>query len=67
MIRYGQSDYSITGGTESPVTKIGISGFNAMKAMSTRNDDPEAASRPFDIDRDGFVLGEGSGIWYSNL
>ena len=62
MIRYGQSDYSITGGTESPVTKIGISGFNAMKAMSTRNDDPEAASRPFDIDRDGFVLGEGSGI-----
>ncbi len=62
MIRYGQSDYSITGGTESPVTKIGISGFNAMKAMSTRNDDPQSASRPFDIDRDGFVLGEGSGI-----
>ena len=62
MIRYGQSDYSITGGAESPVTKIGISGFNAMKAMSTRNDDPKAASRPFDIDRDGFVLGEGSGI-----
>ena len=62
MIRYGQSDYSITGGAESPITKIGISGFNAMKAMSTRNDDPKAASRPFDIDRDGFVLGEGSGI-----
>lgn len=62
MIRYGQSDYSITGGTEAPVTQIGISGFNAMKAMSTRNDDPEAGSRPFDIDRDGFVLGEGSGI-----
>ena len=56
MIRYGQSDYAITGGTEAPVTQIGISGFNAMKAMSTRNDDPEAASRPFDIDRDGFVL-----------
>jgi len=62
MIRYGQSDYSITGGTEAPVTQIGISGFNAMKAMSTRNDDPEAGSRPFAIDRDGFVLGEGSGI-----
>jgi len=62
MIRYGQSDYSITGGTEAPVTQIGISGFNAMKAMSTRNDDPESGSRPFDIDRDGFVLGEGSGI-----
>ena len=62
MIRYGQSDYSITGGTEAPVTQIGISGFNAMKAMSTRNDYPEAGSRPFDIDRDGFVLGEGSGI-----
>lgn len=62
MIRYGQSDYSITGGTEAPVTQIGISGFNAMKAMSTRNADPEAGSRPFDIDRDGFVLGEGSGI-----
>jgi 3-oxoacyl-[acyl-carrier-protein] synthase II len=62
MIRYGQSDYAITGGTEAPVTQIGISGFNAMKAMSTRNDDPEAASRPFDIDRDGFVLGEGAGI-----
>jgi 3-oxoacyl-[acyl-carrier-protein] synthase II len=62
MIRYGQSDYSITGGTEAPITQIGISGFNAMKAMSTRNDDPEAGSRPFDIDRDGFVLGEGSGI-----
>ena len=62
MIRYGQSDYSITGGTEAPVTQIGISGFNAMKAMSTRNDNPETGSRPFDIDRDGFVLGEGSGI-----
>jgi len=62
MIRYGQSDYSITGGTEAPVTQIGISGFNAMKAMSTRNDDPEAGSRPFDSDRDGCVLGEGSGI-----
>ncbi|MBO6534971.1 MAG: beta-ketoacyl-ACP synthase II [Balneolaceae bacterium] len=63
MIRYGQSDYAVTGGTEAPVTRIGISGFNAMKAMSTRNDEPERASRPFDTDRDGFVLGEGSGIF----
>ncbi|MBO6792323.1 MAG: beta-ketoacyl-ACP synthase II [Balneolaceae bacterium] len=63
MIRYGQSDYAVTGGTEAPITRIGISGFNAMKAMSTRNDEPERASRPFDTDRDGFVLGEGSGIF----
>lgn len=63
MIRYGQSDFAVTGGSEAPVTRIGISGFNAMKAMSTRNDSPETASRPFDIDRDGFVLGEGSGIF----
>ncbi len=63
MIRYGQSDYAVTGGTEAPITRIGISGFNAMRAMSTRNDEPERASRPFDTDRDGFVLGEGSGIF----
>lgn len=63
-IRYGQADYAVTGGTEAPVTKIGISGFNAMKAMSTRNDSPETASRPFDKTRDGFVLGEGSGIMF---
>jgi 3-oxoacyl-[acyl-carrier-protein] synthase II len=63
MIRYGQSDMAITGGSEAPITRIGISGFNAMKAMSTRNDDPKRASRPFDKDRDGFVLGEGSGIF----
>jgi len=62
-IRYGQSDYAVAGGTEAPVTRIGISGFNSMKAMSTRNDSPETASRPFDIDRDGFVLGEGAGIF----
>ena len=62
-IRYGQADMAITGGSEAPVTRIGISGFNAMKAMSTRNDSPETASRPFDISRDGFVLGEGSGIF----
>ncbi len=63
MIKYGQADMAVTGGTEAPVTRIGISGFNAMKAMSTRNDEPERASRPFDIDRDGFVLGEGAGIF----
>ncbi len=63
MIRYGQSDMAVTGGSEAPITRIGISGFNAMKAMSTRNDSPETASRPFDVDRDGFVLGEGSGIF----
>lgn len=63
MIRFGQSDYAITGGAEAPVTQIGIAGFNAMRAMSTRNDAPEKASRPFDADRDGFVLGEGAGIF----
>ncbi len=63
-IRYGQCDMAITGGSEAPVTRIGITGFNALKAMSTRNDDPQTASRPFDKDRDGFVLGEGSGILF---
>ncbi len=63
-IRYGQTDMAITGGSEAPVTRVGITGFNALKAMSTRNDDPETASRPFDKDRDGFVLGEGSGIFF---
>lgn len=63
LIKYGKSDYAVTGGSEAPITKIGIAGFNAMKAMSTRNDSPETASRPFDKDRDGFVLGEGSGIF----
>ena len=63
-IRLGKSDYAVTGGSEAPVTKIGISGFTSMKAMSTRNDSPETASRPFDVDRDGFVLGEGSGMFF---
>jgi 3-oxoacyl-[acyl-carrier-protein] synthase II len=63
MIRYGQSDFAVTGGSEAPITEIGISGFNAMKAMSTRNEAPQKASRPFDVGRDGFVLGEGSGIF----
>ncbi|MTI88743.1 MAG: beta-ketoacyl-ACP synthase II [Balneolaceae bacterium] len=62
-IRNGQADMAVSGGTEAPVTQIGISGFNAMRAMSTRNDSPETASRPFDKTRDGFVLGEGAGIF----
>ena len=61
-IRLGKADVIITGGSESVVLKPGIGGFNAMKALSTRNDDPQTASRPFDRDRDGFVLGEGAGV-----
>jgi 3-oxoacyl-[acyl-carrier-protein] synthase II len=61
-IRYGVADYAVCGGTEAPVFEMGVAGFNAMRAMSTRNEDPETASRPFDATRDGFVLGEGSGI-----
>ncbi len=63
-IRLGKADYAVSGGSEAPITRIGISGFNSMKAMSTRNDEPTKASRPFDVDRDGFVLGEGSGIFF---
>lgn len=62
ILQYGQADVMITGGVESVVTPTCIAGFNAMKALSTRNDAPEKASRPFDRDRDGFVIGEGSGI-----
>ena len=62
IIKYGRADAMITGGVESVVTRTCIAGFGAMKALSTRNDDPEKASRPFDRDRDGFVVGEGSGI-----
>jgi 3-oxoacyl-[acyl-carrier-protein] synthase II len=58
----GQADAMITGGVESVITPTCIAGFNAMKALSTRNDDPQRASRPFDRDRDGFVVGEGAGI-----
>jgi 3-oxoacyl-[acyl-carrier-protein] synthase II len=61
-IRLGRADVMITGGVESTITPIGVSGFNAMKALSTRNDEPEKASRPFDRDRDGFVIGEGCGL-----
>ncbi len=59
-IRLGRNNIIITGGSEGVVTKVGVGGFNAMKALSTRNDDYKTASRPFDADRDGFVLGEGS-------
>jgi 3-oxoacyl-[acyl-carrier-protein] synthase II len=61
-IKLGHADAMIAGGTESVITSLGIGGFNAMKALSTRNDEPERASRPFDVDRDGFVMGEGSGV-----
>jgi 3-oxoacyl-[acyl-carrier-protein] synthase II len=60
-IRIGRIDVAIAGGSEAAVTEAGIGGFNAMKALSERNDDPSTASRPFDKDRDGFVLGEGAG------
>ena len=59
-IALGKSDMVITGGTESAINELGIGGFNAMRALSTRNDAPEQASRPFDKDRDGFVMGEGA-------
>ncbi len=60
-IRLGKADVMVTGGSEAAVTEGGIGGFNALKALSTRNDDPTTASRPFDSTRDGFVLGEGGG------
>lgn len=60
-IRLGMADVIVTGGSEAAVTEAGIGGFNALKALSERNDSPETASRPFDKDRDGFVLGEGAG------
>lgn len=61
-IQYGEVDVMITGGSEATVTPMGVGGFNAMKALSTRNHEPQKASRPFDADRDGFVIGEGGGI-----
>jgi 3-oxoacyl-[acyl-carrier-protein] synthase II len=62
LIQCGIADAMITGGAEATITSVGVAGFSAMKALSTRNDEPEKASRPFDRDRDGFVMGEGSGI-----
>ena len=61
LIRLGKADAIVTGGSEACVNEMGMGGFNALKALSTRNDSPETASRPFDLDREGFVLGEGSG------
>ena len=62
MIEYGDADVMIAGGSEATVSPLGIGGFAAMRALSTRNDDPTTASRPWDKDRDGFVLGEGGGV-----
>ena len=61
MLQLGKADIMVTGGSEAAIIPIGIGGFASMKALSLRNDDPATASRPFDKDRDGFVLGEGSG------
>jgi len=61
VIRLGKADAIVTGGSEAAVNEMGMGGFNALKALSTRNESPETASRPFDLDRDGFVLGEGGG------
>ena len=62
LIEYGDADVMLAGGAESTVSPLGIGGFAAMRALSTRNDDPTTASRPWDVDRDGFVLGEGAGV-----
>ena len=62
LIQYGEADAVVAGGAESTVSPLGVGGFAAMRALSTRNDDPEAASRPWDKDHDGFVLGEGAGV-----
>ena len=61
-IEYGDADVMVVGGSEAAICELGIGGFNAARAISTRNDDPTAASRPWDVDRDGFVLGEGAGV-----
>jgi 3-oxoacyl-[acyl-carrier-protein] synthase II len=62
LIRLGKADIILTGGAESVISEAGVGGFNAMKALSERNDDPKSASRPYDKERDGFVMGEGSGV-----
>ena len=62
MIKFGDADIFLAGGAEASIIPIGLAGFSAMKALSTRNDEPERASRPFDRDRDGFVMGEGAGV-----
>lgn len=60
-IRWGKADMIVTGGSEAPITIAGLGGFNASRALSTNNDDPSGASKPFDVNRDGFVMGEGAG------
>ncbi len=62
LIRYGDADVMVAGGAEASLTKLGVAAFAAMRALSTRNDSPETACRPFDKDRDGFVMGEGAGV-----
>jgi len=62
MIEYGDADVMIAGGAEAPITRLAVGGFAAARALSTRNDDPATASRPWDKDRDGFVIGEGAGV-----
>lgn len=62
LIERGSADIMFVGGAEAPITEMGVGGFNSMKAMSTRNNEPQKASRPFDKERDGFVIGEGSGV-----
>ncbi len=61
-IQYGDAEVMVTGGSEAAISPMGVAGFNSMKALSTRNDNPQAASRPFEKNRDGFVMGEGAGI-----
>jgi len=61
-IQYGDADIVVCGGSEAAISPMGVAGFNSMKALSTRNDDPQKASRPFDLERDGFVMGDGAGI-----
>jgi 3-oxoacyl-[acyl-carrier-protein] synthase II len=62
MVAYGSADVMVSGGSEAAITELLMAGFNNMKALSTRNDDPQTASRPFDIDRDGFVMSEGAAV-----
>src|SRR5207249_1587317 len=62
MIKFGDADIFVAGGSEAAIVELGLAGFSAMRALSKRNDEPERASRPFDRDRDGFVISEGAGI-----
>lgn len=62
LIEYGDADVMVAGGAEAAITELGVGGFAAARALSTRNEDPAAASRPWDVDRDGFVIGEGAGV-----